>query len=124
LEFCREVVFAQGFHAVLGGIEKGGYKEAALGAESIARELDFDDANGEGLGNVGELVLADALGGLDGLGPSLKAVAGSEFFAFGYVGFAGLVESDDAVDAAIFQVGKGVVGAKSSVGEMALIVSA
>ena len=97
------VEFAKGFEGVELGIEEGGGDEAALGAEAFGGELDFDDPDGEGVGKVGELFLAEAFGWGGGFDPDLELVVGAEFFAFGGVELTALVESDDAVDAAFLE---------------------
>ena len=111
------VEFAEGFEGVELGVEEGGGDEAACGAETFGGELDFHDSDGEGVGEGGELFFAEACGWGGGFGPGLELVVGAEFFAFGDVELAPLVESYDAVDAAILEFRDGVIGAKASIGE-------
>lgn len=83
--------------------------------------MDFDDANGEGFGDLCKFLLTDALGGFRGLFPDLQAVVGAKFFAFGHVGFAGLIESNDAVDAAFFEFGESIERTEASIAEQDVI---
>ena len=112
-----EVEFAEGLGGVELGVEEGGCDEAVGSAEAFGDELDFYDADGEGLGCFGVFFFGDAFGELCGFGPGLEAVVGAEFFPLAEVDLAGLVESDDAVDAEFLELGNGVVGAEASVGE-------
>ena len=111
------VEFAKGFDGVEFGVEEGGNDEATGSAEAFSYQMDLDDAEGDGVGSVGKFLLADGFGELAGFDPDLEAVVGAELFAFGHVGFAGLIESDDAVDAAFFEFCKSEVGAESSICE-------
>ena len=90
-----EVEFAEGLGGVEFGVEEGGCDEAVGSAEAFGGELDFYDADGEGLGCVGVFFFGDAFGELRGFGPGLEAVIGAEFL----------------------ELGDGVVGAEASVGE-------
>ena len=83
--------------------------------------MDFNDAKGEGFGYLCKFLLGDPFGDLSGLFPDLQAVVGAKFFAFGHVGFAGLIESNDAVDAAFFEFRESVERAEASIAKQDVI---
>lgn len=116
-----KVEFAEGCYWVDDGIEKGGDDEAVCRAEAVGCKMDFNDAKGEGFGYLCKFLLGDPFGDLSGLFPDLQAIVEAKFFAFGHVGFAGLIESNDAVDAAFFEFRESVERAEASIAKQDVI---
>jgi hypothetical protein len=111
------VVDPEGFGWVGFRVKEGSDEEAALASEAFGGTLDFHNADLGFVRDFFKFLFSEAVGWFEGFGPSLETVVGGEFFAFGSIAVAALMEADDTVDALFFQSGEGVVGAKAPVGE-------
>ena len=111
------VEFADGVGGVKHGIGERGGNEDGAGAKALGGDHRADQAHGQLLGQMRELILAPHFGALLGFGPNHEPISDPHTATETQVAFAQLVQSHHCIDAAVMQSGHRPVGAKGTIGE-------